>query len=363
MRPVQGATTLAKRFGSSRAVASTSAPQRLSAAAVANGLRREAPEHVHRRRFSATSTGGGTRLGQYLEACGANWGDAVEVQDIVASQDGQTFAWQVDLPPERLATIRPGDPIESRPFEFMSSGSSQGVRARFQLFPKGDSNASDPSHCSLWLSTDSRERLPIRLRLASTEREGGASDFCRLEDALSNGSLQVSVSLKDGRLADASTDVQKVQQSLQLTDLKFAEWRLFNAQELFRAGKLVSSPPFRFHHVLLGDMYLEFQPGAPHPEHCAVFFRCRVPTMRLRVKLEEGSGSFSKTFEAVGRASGEDDLKQGRFLPVNMDAPNVFESDGSLIVRAALEEVVTIPAALRDMIPRLDERASWPKRL
>merc|ERR1712083_325291 len=120
----------------------------------------------------------------------------------------------------------------------------------------------------------------------------------------------------------------------------------------------VSSPPFRFHHVLLGDMYLELLPGVPHPEHCTVFFRCRVPTMRLQVDITAGN-SFSKSFEALGRTTAEDDLRAGSFLQVNLDAPGVLESDGSLLVRCALEKVVQIPANLRELIPKLDERASW----
>jgi len=48
---------------------------------------------------------------------------------------------------------------------------------------------------------------------------------------------------------------------------------------------------------------------------------------------------------------------------VNFEAPLVLGEDGSLTVRCNLEEVVTIPPGVRDMIPRLDERASWPKRL
>merc|ERR1712157_18781 len=122
------------------------------------------------------------------------------------------------------------------------------------------------------------------------------------------------------------------------------------------AGVLTSSPPFRFHHVLLGDMYLELLPGVPHPEHCTVFFRCRVPTMKLRVGIAVGT-SFSKSFVALGKSTYEDDLKAGNCLQVNIDAPGVLGPDGSLTVRCALEEVATIPATLRDMIPKLDERA------
>lgn len=295
-----------------------------------------------------------------MEACGAIWADAAEVHEVVASEDGQALTWRVDLPAERLATLQSGEPLESKPFSL----GSRGVSARFQLFPKGDTLASGAGSCSLWLCTDSREQIPVRLRLGGVERDGGASDFARLEDVIRDGVLEVGVSLGAQGGSDAAAAVAPVvQQSLQLTGLQLAEWRLFDAAKLSQAGGLVSSPPFRFHHVLLGDMYLELQPGAPHPEFCALFFRCRVPTMRLRVKLEVGSGSFSKALEAKGKSSAEADLKEGRCLQVNLSAPGVVEPDGSIVVRAALEEVVAIPAALRDMIPRLDERASWPKRL
>lgn len=305
----------------------------------------------------------GTRLGQYLEACGANWGgEAAEVHDVVASQDSRSFSWRVDLPVERLGAIRRGDVLESPPFELMQ-GDGRGVQVRFQFSPKGDLEASGDDRCSLWLCTNSREQLPVRLRLGTIECTSGASDFCRLEDVMRDGAVEVSLTVECERPADTQGGRTKVEQSLQLRGLEFAEWRLFNAADLLRRGQLVSSPPFRFHHVLLGDMYLELQPEAPHPGYAAIFFRCRVPTMRLKVQLESGGGSFSKTIEAIGRASGTEDLAQGRFLSMNMDVPTVFETDGSLLVRASLEQVVTIPPALRDMIPRLDERVNWPKRL
>merc|ERR1712113_704822 len=147
------------------------------------------------------------------------------------------------------------------------------------------------------------------------------------------------------------------------TGLQLAERRLFNAADVICKNGVVSSPPFRFHHVLLGDMYLEIHPGKPHAEHCAFLLRCRIPLMRLMVNLQIGQGAFSKSFHAVGNRQAEDDIEAGEFLTANLSAPGVFEPDGSLVVRAALEEVVTLPNALRDMIPRLNERASWPKRL
>lgn len=298
-----------------------------------------------------------------MERCGQVWCEAAEVRDVVASEDGRSFVWQVDLPAERLAALRQGEPLESRPFDFGAVGpKGRGVRARFQLFPKGDASCGAEGTCSLWLCTDSREPLSIRLRAGSVEREGGSSEFCRLEDVLRDGSLEVVVTLQSLRVDHAGADCSAVQQSLQLTGLQVAEWRLYNVGELCRAKQLVTSPPFRFHHVLLGDMYLELLPGAVHPEHCALFFRCRVPTMRLRVAVAVGE-AFAKTFEAVGKSSAEEDLKASRCLEVNLDVPSVLGPDGSLTVRCALEEVVTIPPALRDMIPKLDERASWPKRL
>lgn len=300
----------------------------------------------------------GTRLGAYLEACGAIWADASQVHDVVASEDGRRVTWRVDLPPERLATLRPGDPLESPPFEF----GGEGTRARLQLFPKGDYGASGEGVCSLWLCTDDRALAPVRLRLGDTERPGGSSDFARLEDVLRDGVLEVGLEMADD---SPSTSVQGpiVQQSLQMTGLEVAEWRLFNVDKLLKDRRLFSSPPFRFHHVLLGDMYLELRPGVPYEEHCVLFFRCRVPRMRLRVHLEVGGGAFAKSFEAMGRSNEELDLKDGRCLQVNLSAPNVLDASGALLVRASLEEVVAVPNTLQDLIRRQDERASWPKRL
>jgi len=84
--------------------------------------------------------------------------------------------------------------------------------------------------------------------------------------------------------------------------------------------------------------------------------------MQLRVDISVGD-AFSKSFVALGRSTPAADSKNGACLGINLDAPNVLGNDGSLTVRCLLEEVVQIPPALRDMIPRLDERALWPKRL
>merc|ERR1712232_480869 len=109
-------------------------------------------------------------------------------------------------------------------------------------------------------------------------------------------------------------------------------------------------------------MYLELLPGTEHPELCTLFFRCRVPTMKLKVCLSVGD-SFSNGFVSQGRYTPKQDLVSGNFLKVNLDAPDVLTDDGTLIVHCALEEVVSLPLALKDMIPKLDERAAWPKRL
>ncbi|CAJ1362018.1 unnamed protein product [Effrenium voratum] len=109
-------------------------------------------------------------------------------------------------------------------------------------------------------------------------------------------------------------------------------------------------------------MYLELVPGVQHPELCAVLFRCRVPTMQLQVTLSVGS-SFSRTLVAQGKATLEEDLLAGHFLQVNLDAPGVLAEDGSLTVQCKLDEVVTIPQSLAQMIPALDQRVNWPKRI
>jgi hypothetical protein len=84
--------------------------------------------------------------------------------------------------------------------------------------------------------------------------------------------------------------------------------------------------------------------------------------MKLKVKIDIGN-TFSKSFTALGRSSIEENEASGTCLEVNLCAPGVIDPDGSLLVRCSLEEVVSLPAALKDMIPKLDERALWPKRL
>jgi len=299
-----------------------------------------------------------TNLGKYLMRYGGNsWDQLTEVHQVQASPDGRAFRWQVNLPEERLAAMRRGESIESPPFALGPGG-----RARFQFFPKGDSDTSTEGMCSLWLCTDSYERAPLKLALGSTVRDSGSSEFCRLQDALKGNAVEVSLLLDAAGGEELAGPQVQVEQSLQLTGLEMAEWRIFRASTSLRRGELVVSPPFRFHHVLLGDMYLELLPGVPHDEHCSILFRCRVPTMKLRVGVSAGD-AFARSFEALGKSTPEFDLQVGACLQVNLDAPGVMDSDGSLKVRCILEEVVQIPPALRDMIPKLDERALWPKRL
>lgn len=346
------------------------------------------PGCVRARPFSSGgegSEGGGTQLGGYLERCGAIWGDAADVHEVQVSEDGLNFAWRIDLPIERLEALQCGEPLQSPPFAL--GPRSQG---RFQVFPKGDAGTVSDGKAAVWLWTDcGSEELsalcgsggkPL-LQVGSCEREGGSSEFCAIEDAVVDGVLHVNLRLqqpppKEEVVSAISQSVTTpasthqtaaeasphVQQSLQLTGLESAEWKIFGLGDVIKSGELMTSPPFRFHHVLLGDMYLELLPGDSHPELCTLFFRCRVPTMKLRVSLQVGD-AFSKSFVSQGRHTYNEDLQSGQCLQVNVGAPDVVGPDGSLMVQCALEEVEAIPRQLKDMIPRLDERALWPKRL
>lgn len=282
-----------------------------------------------------------------------------KVHDVVASEDGRAFAWNLELPPEQLDRIRGGERLESPPFAL-----GPDTRARFHFYPKGDTACSTAGMCSLWLWTDAPEPRRVRLRVGEERRGGGASEFCLLGDALRNGVLEVGLEVDGAPAGERAADrgATSVHQSLHLTGLEVADWQVFDIQRVLASGDLVTSPPFRFHHVLLGDMYLELRPGAPHPEHCTIFFRCRVPTMKLRVNIAVGD-AFSKSFVALGRSGQDADVVSGSCLALNLDAPGVLCAEGSLRARCTLEEVVLIPAALRDLIPKLDERAQWPKRL
>lgn len=317
---------------------------------------------VQRRNCAAEATGPPprTRLGAYLEKCGAVWSEVVDVHEVEVDEGKRRFSWRVDLPPDRLAAVRHGEPFDSPSFPLPNGG-----LGRFQLFPRGDANCRAEGFVSLWLCSDT-QMGPFKLRLGSLEKPAGSSEFARLEDALEDNRLDVTLELQDLEVSAQETrDRVEVEQSLQLTGLQSAEWTLYQPERLMQHGgatALLSSPPFRFHHVLLGDMYLEILAGAPHAKHCTIFFRCRVPTMKLKVGLAVGS-AFSKSFVAKGRSTPDADIKAGDCLQVNLAAPGVLGDNGVLVVRCDLEEVVTIPATLRDMIPKLEERALWPKRL
>mmetsp|Transcript_58845 Transcript_58845/g.137440 ORF Transcript_58845/g.137440 Transcript_58845/m.137440 type:complete len:215 (+) Transcript_58845:60-704(+) len=170
--------------------------------------------------------------------------------------------------------------------------------------------------------------------------------------------------LQDNPVGSDEKHSRAVVQGLRIHGLQFAEWQIHQADGLLREAETgsVLSSPFRFHHVLLGDMYLELVYGDPYPGCGVIYFRSRVPQMKLEVSLEVGS-SFSKTFISVGRNTQEEDLKAGLCLQVNLDAPGALEESGDLLVRCKLEKVHFIPEPLKEKIPRLDERASWPKRL
>jgi len=335
----------------SRPRALLDAPRQLSVASLIGGGARDRAAPGSRR-------GVATQLGTYLERAGAVWGEPVDVQEVRSnSEKDGSHSWSIDLPQDRLALLRRGDLLESPPFSL--AGNSKG-RARFQFFPKGDANCKADGMCSLWLWSD-ESAGPLKLRVGNAEHTSGSSEFCLLEDVMRDGKVDVSLDLQAASVSQPNSE-STVQQSLHVTGMQLAEWRIFQMNQLREHGDFVNSPPFRFHHVLLGDMYLEVLFGAPHPGFCTVFFRCRVPTMQLKVKIDVGS-SFSKSFVSLGKNTPEEDMKTSSCLQVNLDAPGVLSPEGDLIVRCSLEEVVSLPATLRDMIPRLDERAQWPKRL
>lgn len=322
----------------------------------------------HARRF--VSTKASTHLGAYLERCGATWGQAqpseealagVDTQappEVVVSEEGRCFTWALDLPPSRLASLRRGDALESPAFPL----GDERHRGRLQFFPKGDGLGSE-GFCSLWLWTDYRDLGAVRLRLGGVEKDGGASDYCKLEDVWQGGKLEAGLRVDPVSIAPSgASGAGLLQQSLQMTGLQAAEWQIFNIKEVMSSPNLVSSAPFRFHHVLLGDMYLELLPGENSPDFCTLFFRCRVPTMKMQVHLAVGT-SFSKSFVSEGRATHQEDLQHDRCMQVNLDVPGVLGAGDVLTVRCTLEQLVSVPRNLQEMMPKLDERALWPKRL
>ncbi|CAE7292218.1 unnamed protein product [Symbiodinium sp. CCMP2592] len=282
------------------------------------------------------------------------------VEPVQLADEGRRCSWRVAMPAERLASLRPGDMLESPTFTLPG-----GCRGRFQLFPKGETDEMEPGHCSLWLCADAPVLENIRLRLGSVEASRGSATFCRLEDALQGDVMDLSLELDTAEAAAQAPP--EVEQRLLISDLQYAEWQLFQAGRIDEKARVngsgfVSSPPFRFHHVLLGDMYLELIPDVPNKDLCAVMFRCRVPGLSMKVSLSIGT-AFSKTLMSQGTATIQEDLVAGQYLQVNLRAPGVLAEDGSLTVQCALDQVVSMPRQLEEMIPRLDERVNWPKRI
>merc|ERR1712032_437461 len=103
--------------------------------------------------------------------------------------------------PERLATIRRGEALESPSFDLKSGG-----RGRFWLFPKGDTDCRTEGMCSFWLWTDEKD-LGGRLRmlLGNIEGEAGASEFCLLQDAMKGSDDMLEVGLRIEESAASSS--------------------------------------------------------------------------------------------------------------------------------------------------------------
>eukprot|EP00811_Abedinium_folium_P002878 NODE_12648_length_1212_cov_3.655300.p1 GENE.NODE_12648_length_1212_cov_3.655300~~NODE_12648_length_1212_cov_3.655300.p1 ORF type:complete len:363 (+),score=126.82 NODE_12648_length_1212_cov_3.655300:109-1089(+) len=305
----------------------------------------------------AQSTEATTQVGAHLERCGAVWGKAAAVPPVETSADSKTFSWRLELPPEILETFRQGEMIESQAFAIAPNSI-----ARFQLYPKGDAGCKAKGMCSLWLLSDQDTLDGLRLRIGDTVRPAGHSEFCELADGVVDVGLELTTLLQP-------MPRPRVRQSLQLTGLQQADWRIYSLRDLYQhasvggaGAELVTSPPFRFHHVLLGDMYLEMVLGLPYPTHCTFFFQCRVPTMQLRVSLQVGD-FFKRSFVAAGRRTRVEDLREDNCLQVNLAAPGVLTAEGDLIIQCTLEEVISLPQNLHHMIPQLDARTKWPKRI
>eukprot|EP00439_Symbiodinium_sp_Y106_P068214 s142_g11.t1 len=81
--------------------------------------------------------------------------------------------------------------------------------------------------------------------------------------------------------------------------------------------------------------------------------------MTTKIAMTMASTAFSKTLMSEGTATIQDNLVAGQYLQVNLRAPGVLAEDGSLTVQCALDQVVSMPRQLEEMIPRLDERAAW----
>lgn len=184
------------------------------------------------RRRSFSSTPGRTTLGAYLERCGANWGDAYDVEPI--QEASGRFTWRAEMPPERLAGLRAGDMLESPTFQLQG-----GCRGRFQLFPLGDSDSLAEGLCSLFLCADAPVLENFQLRLGRVTRDSGASEFCRLEEALQDGFMEVSLELE--QRPDVPFEPPEVEQSLFIEELQRAEWQLFQASRLKKTAMV--QPP------------------------------------------------------------------------------------------------------------------------
>jgi len=126
-----------------------------------------------------------------------------------------------------------------------------------------------------------------------------------------------------------------------------AKWTIGLGSNPFATmNEALISPPYRLHHVLLGDMWFELHPNTPHPRYASIFFRIGQPELVMQVRVRVGP--FDKILTVSGGSDIDEARRTEQFLATNLEAPNVWSdlNNGELEITAELVNIAALPKGL-----------------
>ena len=129
------------------------------------------------------------------------------------------------------------------------------------------------------------------------------------------------------------------------------------------------STPFRLHHVLLGDFWLELHPNTPYPNFASVLFKCGYPGLVVQANVSVVGASApdadgvttpvvycEKTITSTGQTPTEEDMKAGAFLSANFgeglaaspSEPTCWSGAGEIMIMVKVDRILQMPSNLKE---------------
>lgn len=171
------------------------------------------------------------------------------------------------------------------------------------------------------------------------------------ESRISHNEDHIIVEVAEAQNAGAETRARKppiaAAHTLTVLGEHAAKWTVgFGPNPLATMNEPLVSPPFRLHHVLLGDMWFELHPNTPHPRYASIFFRIGQPELVMQVRVKVGP--FDTTLNVTGGADIDDARKTESFLAANLEVPTVWSDleNGELNIIVELMNIVRLPKGL-----------------